>query len=132
MSFNANTPLVGSMIAGKYRLVRRLGVGGMGDVYLARVEGLAGFEKQVAVKLLHEHLASQQMMLEGFLAEARLAANLAHANIAQLYDLGQSDGLLYIAMEYVSGLDLRALMMEAARRNERLPIPLCCHVVARL
>ena len=104
----------------------------MGEVYLARVEGLAGFEKQVAVKLLHEHLAGEKLMMESFLAEARLAANLAHANIAQLYDLGQSDGILYIAMEYVSGLDLRALMGEVARRDERLPIALCCYVVARL
>jgi len=132
MSFASQTPLVGSMIAGKYRLIRRLGVGGMGDVYLARVEGLAGFEKHVAVKLLHEHLVGEEMVMESFLAEARLAANLSHANIAQLYDLGQSDGMYFIAMEYVSGLDLRALMAEAAKRDERLPIPLCCHVVARL
>ena len=64
MSFASQTPLVGSMIAGKYRLIRRLGVGGMGDVYLARVEGLAGFEKHVAVKLLHEHLVGEEMVME--------------------------------------------------------------------
>src|SRR5688572_9299748 len=104
----------------------------MGEVFLARVEGLGGFEKSVALKLVHEHLTNESWVMEMFLAEARLSAQLSHANIAQIFDLGQSGNTYYIAMEYVPGLDLRTLMSMAAKRNELLPLPLCVHVLAKL
>src|SRR5947208_6779926 len=113
----------GALVAGKYRLLAKLGVGGMGQVYLARVEGLGGFAKQVALKVAHPHIADDKKAMEAFLAEARVSANLSHANIAQIYDLGSDGEIFFIAMEYVPGRDLRALMDAAGKRGEKLPLP---------
>ena len=126
-------PMEGDLIGGKYRVLSRLGLGGMGVVYLANVEGVAGFEKRVALKIAHDHLSHDRATMEMFLQEARLSALLQHANIGQIYDLGKTDDdLYYIAMEYVHGRDLRALMEAVEKRDARLPIPIIVHLCARL
>jgi hypothetical protein len=126
-------PQEGDVIDGKYRVLSRLGIGGMAAVYLANVEGVAGFEKLVALKILHDHLSADGTTMELFLQEARLSALLQHANIGQIYDLGKTDDeLFYIAMEYVRGRDLRALMNIVARNDALLPIPIILHICARV
>lgn len=119
-------------LIGRYRVLRRLGQGGMGMVYLANVEGPAGFEKLVALKVVHTHVAHDAQVIEMFLSEARLSAQLSHANIAQIYDLGESDGLYYLAMEYVRGRDLRALLRAVDEREGRIPLPLCVFIASKL
>jgi len=95
---------------GKHRLLRRLAVGGMAEVYLAVAEGPSGFAKRVVVKRLLPQHARDADIVAMFLDEARLLAALAHRNIAEVYDIGEEGGEHYFAMEYVAGRDLREVL----------------------
>src|SRR6185295_19907181 len=86
---------------GRYELVRRLAVGGMAELYLARAKGIEGFEKLVALKRIRRELSADGELIRMFLDEARLAARLQHANIAQVYDVGEEDDEYFFTMEYV-------------------------------
>ncbi len=96
-------PLRPGRTLGRYRLCFELAKGGMGAVYLARVEGPAGFDKLVALKCIHEHLAEDTQFVEMFLDEARIAARITHSNVCSVFDFGVEDGTYYIAMEYLLG-----------------------------
>jgi serine/threonine protein kinase len=108
---------------GKYRLVRKLGSGGMAEAYLAESEGHAGFARTVVLKRVLPHLADRPELTRMLVHEARLAARLQHDNIAQIYDLGRVDEQYFITMEYVEGLDLEALV-ELAEARQLTPLPL--------
>lgn len=105
---------------GRYRLVRKLGDGGMGEIHLAWFEGVEGFRKPCVVKVLRPDLAKDARVAEMFLDEARLVAELHHPNIVQVYDLGRVDDRYFIAMEYVAGEPLSLLVR--ASRGRRVPI----------
>src|SRR5689334_19455791 len=92
---------------GPYLLDRKLAEGGMAEVFLARQQGLGGFEKQVVVKRILPALSDDNAFVEMFLNEARLAARLSHTNVVQIIEAGEIDGQYYIAMEYIEGADLR-------------------------
>ena len=109
-------------LLGRYELIRLLSVGGMAEIYLARSEGIAGFEKRVVVKRMLPHFAIQPDYVRMFLDEARLAARLDHPNIVQVHDIGEETGNYHYAMEYVRGGDLRDLLRAATRL--RSPVPL--------
>jgi serine/threonine-protein kinase len=94
---------------GKYVLENRLASGGMAEVYAARVLGPAGFEKRVALKHILPELSSEPEFVEMFGREARLAAQLQHSNIVQVFDFGHEGGIHFLAMELVEGYDLRRL-----------------------
>jgi hypothetical protein len=111
----------GAMI-GRWEVVRRLGSGGMADVYLAQAKGDGGFEKLVAIKVMHSHLARNQRAVDHFLDEARLAARIHHPNVVAIQDLGKISDDYVIVMEYVEGVDLERLLT-AARAGGR-PVPL--------
>src|SRR2546427_3714764 len=85
---------------GKYLLLRRLALGGMAEIFLAKQTGVQGFEKLVVVKRILANLATEKEFVQMFLDEARLAATLTHPNIVQIYDLGETNGSFYIAMEF--------------------------------
>ncbi|MCK5796578.1 MAG: serine/threonine protein kinase, partial [Deltaproteobacteria bacterium] len=93
-----------------YTLLRHLATGGMGELYLARRDGVAGFSKQVVVKRLRDDLALDEEFVEMFLDEGRLAAMLDHANIVHVYELGEANNSYFMAMEYVHGIDLGSLL----------------------
>src|SRR5262245_57648288 len=95
----------------------------MGEVYLARVSGASGFEKQVAVKRISPVMALSDMHRKMFIREAKLVARLTHPNIAQVLELGESGQELFIVMEFVPGIDLGGLLSALAKRNERLSTP---------
>jgi eukaryotic-like serine/threonine-protein kinase len=99
---------------GPYRLLRRLGAGGMAEVFLAVAYGASGFEKRVAVKTLLPELRDNPQLQRSLIEEARLGARLQHRNLVQVHDLGVADGVYYVRMDYVDGPDLRTLL--AARR----------------
>jgi beta-lactam-binding protein with PASTA domain len=99
-----------TLIDGRYRVVSRLGSGGMADVYLAQDQLLG---RQVAVKILHHHFAEDQEFVERFRREASSAAALSHPNIVAIFDRGEWNGTYYIAMEYVAGRSLKAIVREA-------------------
>ncbi len=107
---------------GKYELFGRLAVGGMAELFVARTRSLHGFEKTVALKrVLPQHVANQKLV-KLLMHEARLAANLNHPNIAQVYDVGEYAGTYFFTMEYVIGKDLRDIARAAVERGKWLPI----------
>jgi serine/threonine protein kinase len=95
---------------GRYTLLYRFAAGGMANLYLARLSGSDDFEKHVAIKLIHEHLTEDNAFVEMFIDEARLASAISHANVAQVIELGKLEQTHYIAMEYVEGESVSALM----------------------
>jgi hypothetical protein len=106
---------------GRYELITKIGQGGMAEVQLALQRGPAGFEKLVVVKLVHETLATQKAFVDMLLDEARVAALVKHPNVVDIYDLGQADGRFFIAMEYLEGEPLLALL-RAGREGKRLDV----------
>lgn len=93
---------------GKYILVRRIAIGGMAEIYLARQEGMAGFAREVAIKRVHEHLNNDPEFISMFLDEARLVAKLSHPNIVSVHEFGQEGNFYYLVMEFVDGEPLSA------------------------
>jgi serine/threonine-protein kinase len=91
---------------GKYSLVARLATGGMAEIFLARLQGAAGFEKLVCIKRILPHLARDKQFVAMFLDEARIAARISHPNVCQVFELGELEGSYYIAMEYLEGVPL--------------------------
>ncbi|HEU0031602.1 MAG TPA: tetratricopeptide repeat protein [Kofleriaceae bacterium] len=104
---------------GRYELITQIGQGGMAEVQLALQRGPAGFEKLVVVKLVHKNLASQKAFVDMLLDEARVAALVKHPNVVDIYDLGQVEGRYFIAMEYLEGEPLLAVL-RAGREGKRL------------
>ena len=118
------------MQVGKYQLVRKLATGGMAEVFLAKVAGAMGFEKEVVVKRILPHLVEEDGFVEMLFTEARIAARLNHPNIVQIFDFGEADGTYYLAMEYIDGLDLRSLMKRVLANRLALSPVFCAWVVA--
>ncbi|WP_395806460.1 protein kinase [Archangium minus] len=114
---------------GKYQLLKRLAMGGMAQIYLARQRGPEGFEKLVVIKRILPHLAENAEFVRMFLAEARIAARLDHPNIVDIYDLGAQDDSYFIAMEYIHGEDLRRVWKRAERSGQLIPVPLVCRIM---
>lgn len=98
---------------GKYTLIDRIAVGGMAEIFLARQAGLEGFEKTIVIKRIRPHLSKQPNFVKMFLNEAKLAAQLNHPNIVQIYDLGKIGESYFIAMEYIFGRDMRRIIPKA-------------------
>ncbi len=115
---------------GKYRVARRIGIGGMAEILLGKQLGLEGFEKKVVIKRILPHLAAQPAFVKMFTQEARVAARLSHAHIVQIYDLCREQDEFFMVMEYVRGPDLNTLIKLAVRTETPLPIELCCRVTA--
>jgi tRNA A-37 threonylcarbamoyl transferase component Bud32 len=107
---------------GRYELLARLAAGGMGEIFLARLEGAAGFEKLFVIKRILPHLADDERFRGMLIAEARLASRMTHANICQVYELGETDGQLYIAMEYLEGVTLLSLLRKASKDAGKLDL----------
>jgi serine/threonine-protein kinase len=109
---------------GRYKLCFELASGGMATVYLAKVDGAPGFEKLVALKRIHRHLAKEKTYVDMFLDEARIASRITHPNVCSVFDFGQADGEYYIAMEYLVGEPLQRLCGKVARNAEQRKHPL--------
>ncbi len=103
-------PPVADAQFGKYRLLSRLGRGGMAEVWKAELRGPQGFSRTLVLKRMLPHLSDDPSFVKMFIAEARLSAKLSHANIVQVFDFGEVDGAYFIAMEYVPGCDLHAIL----------------------
>lgn len=109
---------------GKYRVLAKLGQGGMARVLLTMSQGMQGFNKLLVVKELREELAHDPDFLSMFLDEARIAARLNHPNIVQTYEVGNDGDRYFIAMEYLEGQPLNALFRRVGRRNLPLEVHL--------
>ncbi len=108
MVTEANNPLLNRIFDGRYLILRKLGSGGMAEVYLAEDQELG---RKVALKMLNERHARDEQFVERFKREARNAAGLSHPHIVRIYDRGQAEGTYYIAMEYLDGPTLKELLI---------------------
>src|SRR3982751_4607133 len=102
-------PLKKPIQFGKYYLLERVNVGGMAEVFKAKAVGVEGFERLLAVKRILPNIAEDKEFITMFIDEAKIAVQLNHANIAQIFDLGVVDGAYFIALEHIHGRDLRAI-----------------------
>ena len=117
---------------GKYLLLERIAVGGMAEVFVAKAFGAEGFQRLLAIKKILPTMGEDAEFIRMFVDEARLAVQLAHANIIQVLELGKHEESLYIAMEYISGRDLRQLMERFRKRQQPMPLPQACLIVAEV
>ncbi|MEE9383817.1 MAG: serine/threonine-protein kinase [Nannocystaceae bacterium] len=117
---------------GPYLLLERISLGGMAEVFKAKEFGVDGFERVVAVKRILPHVAEDEEFIGMFKDEARIAVQLNHSNIAQIYSLGQEDDSFYIALEYVAGKDARTIYEVVRAAGEVLSAAQACFVVMKI
>jgi serine/threonine protein kinase len=117
---------------GKYYLLDRINVGGMAEVFKAKVMGVEGFERIVALKRILPHIAEDEEFITMFIDEAKIAVQLQHANIAQIFDLGKVDDAYFIALEYVHGRDMRGIFDDLHRKRQVMPTPQICFVIMQV
>lgn len=113
---------------GRYEVGKKLGLGGMAEVFLGKQVGPEGFEKEVVVKRILPHLVNDEAFVQMFLQEARLAAKLNDAHVVQIFDLGKDEDNYFMVMEYVDGWDLSLVLRLANRLQLRLPIPIAVRI----
>ena len=113
---------------GPYRLVRQIAVGGMAEIHLAKTKGIAGFEKYVALKMIHPNFAEDEQFIQMLVDEAKIAVQLTHGNIAQTFDLGRVGETYYITMEYVDGADLYKILRRGSEQDLEMPLDVCAFI----
>jgi hypothetical protein len=130
--FRAESAVRAKDLFSKYRLVRKIASGGMGAVYEAIYCPEGGFERRVAIKRIHPHLAADEKFVSAFRAEAELSARLAHPAIVQVMDFGRVGDSFFLAMEHVDGVTLHTFIARLGARSERLPPSLVGYVLREI
>src|SRR3954467_2781835 len=121
--------LIDTAFDGRYKIIRKLGAGGMADVYLAEDQELA---RQVAIQILNDRQPADDQFVERFRREAKNAAGLSHPNIVSIYDRGDSEGTYYIAMEYLDGRSLKELIVSRGPAPVNVSIDYARQILAAL
>ena len=116
----------------RYDVLDRIAVGGMAEVFLAKAYGAHGFEKTLAIKRILPELARDAEFEARFIAEAKVAVRLSHANVVQVLDFGRIGESLFIAMEYVDGLDLAAMLRKFKDEKRLVPLPAAFHIAIEI
>ena len=116
-------------IFGEYKILKKVATGGMAEVFLAKRVAMKGFEKLLAIKKILPQFSENEEFISMFIDEAKLAAQLNHRNIVQIYDFGNQQGSYYIAMEYVFGKDLRTILKKSRDKHQRLPLTQCAYII---
>lgn len=114
----------------KYQVIKALEAGGMAQVYIARAVGVAGITKTVAIKRVLPHLASNKKFVDMFLDEARVGMKLSHANVVQVFDVGEAEGTYFIVMEYVNGISLRHVLEALKPRRRVMPVATAVYIIS--
>ena len=117
---------------GQYVLMEKIATGGMAEVWKARMRGVEGFQKIVAIKKILPHLSDNQDFIEMFIDEAKLAAQLNHNNIIHIYDLGKIQSSYYIAMEYIDGFDLKTILRRGEERGQPMQVELALFIASKI
>ncbi len=117
---------------GRYTLLEKIGQGGMAEVFRAKSFGVEGFEKVLVIKRILPQLAREPKFVEMFVREAKLAVRLSHANVVQVFDLGRVADSLFIAMEFVHGLDLATMLAWARRHGAQISVATAAYVAAEV
>lgn len=112
----------------RFRVIEKIDMGGMAEIYRGRAMSLEGIEKEVAIKRVLPQLTKNRKFVAMFLDEARLSMHLNHANIVQVFDVGRADDTYFIVMEYVDGFNLRRLFQKASERNIRIPVEIAIFI----
>ncbi|MBI2892596.1 MAG: protein kinase [Deltaproteobacteria bacterium] len=113
---------------GKYLLCERIGKGGMAEIFRATVHGASGFLKELVIKRMLPSLTNDPSFAEVIVREAKIAVTLRHQNIVQVFELGEVEGQYYIAMEYIHGRDLRAVLARCSETGKSFPMGLAVHI----
>src|SRR5215467_2343096 len=116
----------------QYEIVRKIFEGGMGVVYEAEQLGARGFVKRLAIKVIRQNYANQKQFIENFIGEAKLVADLIHTNIVQTYHLGEANGVYFIAMELIRGVNLEQFAQQLVDKKRVLPRELAVFIVSRV
>ena len=117
---------------GDYVLLQMLGQGGMGAVWLAKQEGYAGIAKLCVVKTVRDNLTEDREYVARFVDEARTVVGLNHRNICHVFDIGKTDGQLYLAMEHIPGRDLRRVLERTGEMHKKLPEAVVLHIIGEV
>ncbi len=117
---------------GKYLLLDRISVGGMAEVFKAKSYGVEGFEKIIAIKRILPTMGEDRDFIKMFIDEAKIAGQLAHANICQIFELGRIDGSHFIAMEYIWGKDLLQIQNRLRKIKQPMPVAMACFIIAKV
>lgn len=117
---------------GRYEIIYPLAHGGMAEVHVGRLPGMAGFEKFVAIKLIHSHLSKEKQFIKMFLDEARLAASIRHPNVAEIYEVGRDGEAYYMVGELVLGQNLHTTMKAANQQGVSFAEGLSAHIVSQV
>jgi len=117
---------------GKYQLIEPLARGGMAEVFKAKARGVEGFEKTLVIKRILPEFSQNPRFIEMFINEAKIAVTLSHANIVQVFDLGQAQDTYFIAMEFVAGMDLATMLRLAQRQKQRGSPEIAVYLVSEL
>ncbi|SET27369.1 serine/threonine-protein kinase [Stigmatella erecta] len=117
---------------GKYLLLDRINIGGMAEVWRGKQFGASGFERLVAIKRILPNIAEDDEFISMFIDEAKISVQLTHANIGQIFELGQISSSYFIAMEYIPGKDMRAIFDRCRKKGEPAPIPLVAYCVSKM
>src|SRR5437762_6806766 len=115
-----------------YQITRKVFEGGMGIVYEAEQHGTRDFVKRIAIKVVRQNYADQKQFIENFIGEAKLVADLIHTNIVQTYHLGETQGIYFIAMELIRGVNLEQMMDQLAEKGRTLPVELSVFIASRV
>ena len=117
---------------GRYQIINKIASGGMAEVFLARAVGAMGFQRLVAVKLIHANFTRDSDFVKMFIDEARIAMHLHHRNIVQVFDLDQLHDTYFIAMEFVHGVNVYDLYEAIAAKNRWVDVSLALYIVAEV
>ena len=117
---------------GKYQLLDRIAVGGMAELFRAKLTGAQGFEKLIAIKKILPNLLAEENLVTSFIDEAKLAALLHHENIIQIYDFGSMADQYFIAMEFLFGKDLRTITRTARKKGLALGMDNILYIISRI
>lgn len=113
---------------GPYRLTQQIATGGMAEIHLAKTRGIEGFEKYVALKMIHPNFSSDDHFVQMLIDEAKISVQLQHGNIAHVFDLGRVGNTYYIAMEFVDGHDLFKILRKSSEQDRYMPIESACFI----
>ncbi len=116
----------------RYDIVRKIFEGGMGMVYEAEQHGARQFVKRIAIKVIRQNYADQKQFIENFIGEAKLVADLIHTNIVQTYHLGETNGICFIAMELIRGVNLEQFDQQLKDKRRQLSRELAIFIVSRV
>ncbi len=122
---------IGRETIGRYELIYPVGHGGMASVHVGRLSSLAGFEKLVAIKVIHPHLSGSPEFVDMFLDEARLAAGIHHPNVGEMYEVGEEDGLFFMVGEFVNGQSLHNFYKRSWELGVNIPFTLTASIMAK-